>query len=363
MRIVVIGLSLSSSWGNGHATTWRALLKGLGRIGHEVRFLEQDVPYYAAHRDLPQPDFARLDLYASLDDLRRRFAGVVRSADAVIVGSYVQSGIEVIDWVAETGSGLLAFYDIDTPVTLARLARGDCAYIAARQIPSLDLYLSFTGGPTLRVIERELGARAARALYCSVDIERYRPPRVRDSRWRLGYMGTYSPDRQGAVEALLLETARRHSGDAFVLAGPSYPEPMDRPANLLHLPHLPPSDHPAFYGAQDFTLNLTRADMRKAGWSPSVRLFEAAACGTPIISDRWAGIGTLFPEGEAILVADGPGDMDRFLALSPEERSLIGSAAHEIVRERHTGERRAGELERHLAGARRRLPESLEATP
>ena len=220
--IVVLGLSLSSSWGNGHATTYRALLRGLASRGHRILFLERDVPWYAKHRDLHAPDFCELDFYRSLDELRGRFAGAVRSADAVITGSYVPDGVAVLDWVLATARGVCGFYDIDTPVTLAALERGDCAYIAARQIPALDLYLSFTSGPTLRRLASRFGARHAVAFYCAVDETRYHP--VESLRcWDLGYLGTFSADRQPTLTRLLIEPARRLPDRLFVVAGPQYP--------------------------------------------------------------------------------------------------------------------------------------------
>jgi spore maturation protein CgeB len=167
--LVFIGLSLSSSWGNGHASTYRALLRGLNLIGRKVLFLERDVPWYAANRDLPSPDFCELALYSTPGDLTRRFARRIANAGAVIVGSYVPDGVEVLDIALECGVGVTAFYDIDTPITLAALDSGVDTFLSVRQIPRLDLYFSFTGGPTLQRLEQAFGARRPRALYCAVD--------------------------------------------------------------------------------------------------------------------------------------------------------------------------------------------------
>jgi len=143
MRIVILGLSMTSSWGNGHATTFR----GLVRRGHHVLFLERDVPWYASNRDMPRPPWGRTELYTDLEDLHARFTADVRDADLVVVGSYVPQGVDVGRWVQATARGIPAFYDIDTPVTLAKLARGDFEYLAPEPIPGYRLYLSFTGGP------------------------------------------------------------------------------------------------------------------------------------------------------------------------------------------------------------------------
>lgn len=364
LDIVILGLSLSSSWGNGHATTYRALLRGLAPLGHRVLFLERDVPWYAGNRDLPQPDFCDFALYDSVEDLQRRFGRQIAGADAVIVGSYVPDGIAVLDWVLETAQGLRAFYDIDTPVTLAALERGDNAYLAARQIADLDLYLSFTGGPLLQRLAGRYGAAAPRAFYCSVDETRYRPMPDAASRWDLGYLGTYSPDRQPALERLLLEPARRLPQLRFVVAGPQYPADIAWPANVERIEHLGPAEHPAFYAAQRFTLNVTRADMIAAGWSPSVRLFEAAACGTPIIGDRWNGLTDLLPEPEALIVADtGDAVVAALTQMDEPQRRAQADAAQRIVLSGHTGRARAAELVQHLTRTPRRATQAACTLP
>jgi spore maturation protein CgeB len=347
MKIVVLGLSITSSWGNGHATTYRALLGGLRRAGHETLFLERDAPWYAENRDAPDAG----ELYGSVEELRERWTDDVREADLAVVGSYVPEGVAVAEWLLDTARGVTAFYDIDTPVTLAKLARGDEEYLAARLVPRFDLYLSFTGGPTLRRLERDWGARRARVLSCAVDAERYAPVDI-EPRYDLGYLGTYSADRQPGVERLLLEPARRVPHAPFALAGPQYPEEIEWPANVERIEHLPPADHPQFYAAQRFTLNVTRADMVRAGWSPSVRLFEAAACGVPAISDWWDGLDGFFRPGAEILVARRTEDV--IAALRRDDAVEIGERARRRILAEHTADRRAEELEAlvgELAGA------------
>ncbi len=346
---VFIGLSLSSSWGNGHATTYRALLRGLAAMGKKLLFLERDVPWYAANRDLPAPDFCELAIYSSLPDLQEHFGDKLANAGAVIVGSYVPDGIAVIDLVLRCAGGVKGFYDIDTPLTVAALDAGDETYLSSRQIPLLDLYLSFTGGPMLDRIARSFGAQRACALYCAVDEGRWLPVDTA-SRWDLGYLGTYSADRQPALDRLLLEPARRLPHMRFVVAGPQYASTIDWPVNVERIDHVAPADHAAFYAAQRFTLNITRAAMIAAGWSPSVRLFEAAACGTPIISDRWNGLTDLLPERAAVLIAD---DTDAVVAmltsLTEPERCRVGGQARRIALAGHTGSARARELCEHVS--------------
>ena len=341
--IVFVGLSLSSSWGNGHATTFRSLIRGLNAHGKRVLFLERDVPWYANNRDLPNPDFCTLEYYTSVDDLAR-FQPALQAADAVIVGSYVPEGVAVIDALHALELKQFCFYDIDTPVTLAKLMRDDEEYLAKRQIRLFDIYFSFSGGPVLDRLEQEFGAQSAMPLYCSVDAERYGPTED-GKQWDLGYLGTYSLDRQPTLENLLIEPARRLPHLRFVVAGPQFPSDIKWPENVERIEHLPPAEHRSFYNRQRFTLNVTRADMIASGWSPSVRLFEAAACGTPVISDIWNGIEDLLPAGEAILLARTTDDVVTALTqITETERQSLAAAARRHVLAEHTSAARSGEL-------------------
>lgn len=348
LRIVILGLSITSSWGNGHATTYRSLMRALCRRGHEVLFLECDKPWYRAHRDLRDTRFGRVCLYGDVATLRRCWIGELRDADLVIIGSYVPDGIAVAELVRGVASGIVAFYDIDTPVTLAALATGTCAYLTAALVPAFDLYLSFTGGPALHLLERRYGARAARALYCGVDPDEHRPVAA-EADWALGYLGTYSNDRQPTLERLLCEPARCWPRGCFAVAGPLYPSKLRWPPNVERIEHVAPDNHGRFYGRQRFTLNVTRADMIRMGYSPSVRLFEAAACGVPIISDWWPGLATIFAPGREILIARDGDDVLRYLREMPEaERSQLAERARRHVLANHTAAHRAALLERYV---------------
>ena len=325
MKLVVIGLSLSSSWGNGHATTFRALLREFAARGHEITFLERDVPYYAVHRDLPAPDFCRLEFYSDTADLKNRFAADLRASDWTIVGSYVFDGVAVGEWACQSARRC-AFYDIDTPVTLAKLERDDTEYLSRELIAKYDCYLSFSGGPTLDKLER-MGSPRARALYCSVDPNLYFPENI-EIKNDLNYLGTYSPDRQPTLNELLIQPARALPNFQFCVAGPQYPAEISWPKNVARIDHLPPAKHRAFYNASAWTLNVTRADMIAAGHSPSVRLFEAAACGTPVISDFWHGLDELFAFDSEICVARNCDEARAILCEVPEpKRQQIGAAA------------------------------------
>ncbi|BCG47722.1 hypothetical protein GEOBRER4_n2568 [Citrifermentans bremense] len=348
MKIVIFGLSITSSWGNGHATTYRGLLREMDRRGHEVLFLERDAKWYASNRDLPEPSFCSTIIYDSLERLLGEYGPEICDADCVIVGSYVHQGIEVGKWVTKNAKGITAFYDIDTPVTLASLARGECKYLNRELVPHYDLYLSFTGGPTLDQIEREYGSPAARALYCSVDPLVHYPMPV-TPRWDLGYLGTYSPDRQPGLEELLIRPARSWKKGRFAVAGAQYPADVAWTENTHRIEHLPPECHSEFYSSQRFTLNLTRKQMLLAGYSPSVRLFEAASCAVPVVSDHWPGLDQFFLPGEEILLAFDYQQMLRILQRFPEdERRAIGERARQRVLRSHSAACRAEELEEYL---------------
>lgn len=348
LSIVFLGLSISSSWGNGHATTYRALVRALAARGHEILFLERDVPWYAQNRDLPNPPGCRLALYESLGVLMDQYGGEVAAADVVIVGSYIPEGIAVGEWVIRIARGVTGFYDIDTPVTLAGLTCGGCEYLTRWLVEHYDLYFSFTGGPTLERLERDFGSPCARALYCSVDPEHYFPQRLL-RKWDIGYLGTYSADRQPSLERLLLDLARSAPHWRCVVAGAQYPPEVRWPHNVARLDHLPPSRHCTFFNELRYTLNLTRADMIAAGWSPSVRLFEAAACGTPIISDWWQGLEEFLEPGGEILVARTPADVVAILNDLPESRRMeIGAAARSRILCGHTATHRAEEFEHEV---------------
>lgn len=356
LDIVLLGLSITSSWGNGHATNYRGLMRALEARGHRALFLERDVPWYASQRDLPNPPWGETALYGSQDELKTRFRDRIAGADLVVVGSYVPEGAAVGAWVCDTAGGLTAFYDLDTPVTIAALSAGGVDYISDSLIPRYHLYLSFTGGPILEHLERDWGSPGAHAFHCLVDERDYFPERVPE-RWLLGYMGTYSADRQPALERLLIEPARALPRERFVVAGSGYPEASDWPGNIERIEHLPPAGHRAFYNSQRFTLNITRTEMVRWGYAPSVRLFEAACCGVPVISDAWNGLETFFEPGVEILTAATSAQALEHLQRSAAAAREIGARARARVLERDTAEQRVIQLEElvyaqlHLRGS------------
>ena len=351
MKIIIFGLTLSSSWGNGHATPYRAILRALQRMGHRVSFYEKDVPYYAARRDFESCDFCDLNLYRDWDEVRTRAREDVSGADVVIHASYCPEGARIIDEIGDAVSGLHVFYDLDTPITLTKLAEGATDYLRRDQISGFDLFLSFTGGKILRELEREWGAQRARPLHGCVDPEMYR--RVSEEtefRCLLSYMGTHAQDRQQKVNELFVEPARQLPHQRFVLAGSLYPHEWKWPGNVRRFDHVAPAEHPALYSSSQFTLNLTRGEMARGGYCPSGRFFEAAACGTPIISDWFEGLDSFFEPDREIVIATDTRQLLVALQMPQRERALMARRACERTLAEHTGERRAEQLVRYLQG-------------
>jgi spore maturation protein CgeB len=356
LKIVICGLSITSSWGNGHATTYRALARALHARGHEIIFFERELEWYASNRDMPEPPFCRVYIYDRWEDVLPRLRRELNDSDVAVIGSFFSDGAKAIDIVLDSHASVKAFYDIDTPITVAKLRLGKCEYLHCDQISGFDLYFSFTGGPLLREIENRFGARRAVPLYCSFDPDRYRFCEA-DLRYKcdLSYMGTYAADRQAKLEELFFASARALPEKQFLLAGPQYPRGMALSKNVCRIIHLEPEFHPHFYCSSRFTLNLTRRDMVEAGYSPSVRLFEAAGCGAAIISDSWPGLSEFFTPGTEILMAGTTDEMVSHLnRYDDEEARAIGNRGQKRVLASHTAEKRAIEFE-EFVGTKARL--------
>ena len=353
MKIVVFGLTLSSSWGNGHATLWRALCNALTRRGHTVVFFERDVPYYAEHRDLHELPGGALFLFREWDDvipLARRHSN---DADVAIVTSYCQDGIAATDLVLSSAARLRVFYDLDTPVTLDCLESGKpVSYLGPRGLIDFDLVLSYTGGRALDELKTRLGARRVAPLYGSVDPEVHRPVQP-DPQFRadLSYLGTYAEDRQATLEELLIEPAKQLLHRRFLIGGAQYPQHFPWTGNIFFVRHVEPGRHPAFFSSSRLTLNVTRRAMKEMGYCPSGRLFEAAASGVPLLSDYWEGLEQFFTPGSEILVARTREEAINAVELSDAELRGFSERARERTLNEHTAAHRARELEWTLEAA------------
>jgi spore maturation protein CgeB len=364
MKITIFGLTITSSWGNGHATTFRALCQALHQRGHRIVFFERDQEWYAGNRDLPGPPYCDVRIFSEWNQVLSSVRVELSDSDVAIVGSYVPDGIAALDEVLASRVPVKGFYDIDTPITLGLFrSEGATSYLLQRHLPELDLYFSFTGGSVLRELEKKFGVPCAVPLYCSVDPARHRRlPVSPEFACEVSYMGTYAPDRQPKLDELLCRPALRLPEKKFIVAGPQYPPSIDWPSNVRRIIHLSPQHHPAFYCSSVLTLNVTRREMVMAGYSPSVRLFEAAACGAAIVSDNWPGLETFFVPGAEILLPSSTEDVVRYLRdYDRGELRKIGSAAQDRVLSRHTSEVRAREFEHAVenAGNKNIIAESL----
>ncbi|MBZ9721594.1 glycosyltransferase [Mesorhizobium sp. BR1-1-3] len=358
MQMVIFGLTVTSSWGNGHATLWRGLIRALARRGWSVTFFERDTPYYAGARDLDRLNGGNVVLYPDWEDIRRVAEQTVKQSDVVIVTSYCPDAVDASRLAQQAGRGLRVFYDLDTPVTLARIEQGERPpYFGPEGLADFDLVLSYTGGSAVDALKTVLGARHVVPLYGHVDPDQHRPAEKRaEFAGDLSYLGTYAADRQAGVEKLLVRTAARLPDQRFIIGGAQYPQEFPWGDNIFFVRHLPPADHPAFFSSSRLTLNVTREAMVQKGWCPSGRLFEAAACGVPIITDTWPGLSSFFEPGSEILLAHDTDDVVAALALPADELDAIKTRARERVLDEHTSARRAAELDHILNDAFQRSP-------
>lgn len=346
MKIVIFGLSVSSAWGNGHATLLRGLFRALNAEGHQVHFFEQDTPYYASHRDAASLPFAHVHLYSEWMENLPRAKQELANADVGMVTSYCPDGIAASDLVLRSGLSRTIFYDLDTPVTFSRLERGEpVPYIPPEGLGGFDLVLSYTGGEALHRLRDQLGARSVAALYGWVDPElHYRVDASSKYQADLSYLGTYSPERHAALEHLLIAAAQHLPEKKFVIAGAMYPAPASWPANIRYFEHVTPPEHCAFYCSSPLTLNITRASMAAMGYCPSGRLFEAAACGTALLSDWWVGLDAFFAPGREILIATSTADAVAGITKDPALLRQLGARARERALDCHTAAIRARRL-------------------
>ncbi len=339
---------MTSQWRNDHARIYRALVRELDEHGHRVLFLEKDSKRFAKRRDLPRPPYGNTRLYKNLTHLRDTYSEQVRQADVVIVGSCLENGIEIGDWVQQTSYGVTAFYDIEPLETFRQLRARKPTYLLPEQVSRYDLYLSCVGGPVLKILENIYHSPMARALYCAADIDNFYPE-LQKKEWDLGYLGDYNRDQLDILDSLLVEASRHWLDGDFSIVGLQYPQDLDWPPHVRMTKRTPEDDTRAYYNSQSFSLNITDAALRKCGWAPTVRLFDAAACGVPVITDDWPGIHAIFEPGSEILVSRSHEDTLRYIRLmSPNEREAVGIRALHRIYNEHLPVHRAQTLEAHV---------------
>lgn len=365
MKLVIFGLSISSAWGNGHATLWRALCKSLARRGHQVVFFEHDVPYYAAHRDIFELPQGKLILYGKWEEILPAAQRHISDCDVAMTTSYCPDAIAATEMIGDSHAPVRCFYDLDSPVTLDRVERGlPVDYVGNNGFSGFDLVLSYAGGEALVQLQSRLRARTVAPLFGCVDPEVHRPMDAKDDyRADLSYLGTHAADRDQMLRTLLVEPAKRLPQRKFIIGGAMYDGTFPWEPNIFFLSHVPPQEHPAFYCSAKLNLNVTRLSMARNGYCPSGRLFEAAACNAAVLSDNWAGLSAFFEPGREILTATTTDEAMDALSKSPDELGRISRAARQRTLEEHTADVRVRQLENILESLPAGLREAASAMP
>ncbi|HET6522463.1 MAG TPA: glycosyltransferase [Geminicoccaceae bacterium] len=359
MRIAFFGSSLLSAYWNGAATYYRGLLRALAARGHRITFYEPDAFDRQKHRDMDEPDWARVVVYDPTEDAAARALEEARRADVVVKAS----GVGVLDGFLERAvadlrgpSTVAIFWDVDAPATLDRVERDPSDPFRAL-IPKYDLVLTYGGGDPVVAAYRALGAAACAPIYNALDVTTHHPvpPQARFAA-DLTFIGNRMPDRETRVERFFLEPAALLPGRRFLLGGNGWGDkPM--PANVRYLGHVYTADHNALNASALAVLNVNRDSMARYGFSPPTRVFEAAGAGACLITDAWEGVGLFLEPGREVLVAaDGAAVADHLERLDGRSARAIGRAALRRVRAAHTYDHRAVEVEALIGGGRAVTP-------
>jgi spore maturation protein CgeB len=354
LNIAFFGSSLVSAYWNGAATYYRGIIRALHRRGHRVTFYEPDAYDRQRHRDIPDPDWARVVVYDPADlGALDRLLQVAARGDMVVKAS----GVGVLDQHLEAAiaelqrPGLLtAFWDVDAPATLARVGHDRSDPFRAL-IPRYDLILTYGGGDPVVSAYMALGARRCIPIYNGLDPETHHPvppdPRFAAD---LALLANRLPDREARIEAFFLRPAARCPGRRFLLGGNGWAD-KPLPPNVRHMGHVYTRDHNAFNATPLAVLNVSRDSMAQNGFSPATRVFEAAGAGACLVTDAWRGIDLfLEPEREILVAHDGDEVAALLDALTPERASRIGAAARQRVLAEHTYDARVHLLEDVLEG-------------
>jgi spore maturation protein CgeB len=358
MRISFFGSSLVSSYWNGAATYYRGLLKAMAALGYQVTFYEPDAYERQKHRDIPDPDWARSMVYPATEDgWRRALDEAIGEADLIVKAS----GVGVFDAELETAipdiapaRAMIALWDVDAPATLESIAADPRNHLR-QAIPRYDLVLTYGGGQPVVSGYLRLGARQCVPVYNGVDPHTHFPTPERSAfACDLSFLGNRMPDREARVEEFFLVPASRLPNRKFLLGGSGW-DTKQLPANVSLAGHVGTADHNAFFCSSLATLNINRDSMARFGFSPPTRIFEAAGCGSCVVSDAWPGIEEFFEPNREILVAHGGEGVAALLEeLSPPDARHIGLAARRRALAEHTYGARARQVARILGDTARK---------
>jgi spore maturation protein CgeB len=352
MNIAFFGSSLVSAYWNGAATYYRGLLRALHDLGHTITFYEPDAYERQQHRDIDDPAWARVVVYANDRAALERVLEEARGADVVVKAS----GVGVFDRELEAAvldrpsDALAVFWDVDAPATLDRLGRDPNDPFHAL-VGRYDLVLTYGGGDPVCRAYRRVGARECVPIYNALDPATHHPV-APDPRFAadLAFLGNRLPDREARVESFFLQAAARLPDRTFLLGGSGW---GDKPltANVRYVGHVYTADHNAFNCTPSAVLNISRDSMARYGFSPATRVFEAAGAGACLITDAWEGIETFLEPGREILVAADGGEVAAHLVdLTPGRARAIGDAARRRVLASHTYAHRAAQVSALLQG-------------
>ncbi|MDF2994722.1 MAG: glycosyltransferase [Xanthobacteraceae bacterium] len=348
MRVAFYGSSLLSSYWNGAATYYRGLLRDLAARGHDISFYEPDAFDRQQHRDIDPPDWARVVVYPATEDGARRVIAEAAAADVVVKASGV--GVfddELLEGVvaASRPEAIRIFWDVDAPATLHTLSRS-AETALHRALPSIDLVLTYGGGPPVVAAYERLGAPRCIPIYNALDPTTHHPVEP-DPRFQcdLAFLGNRLPDREERVTQFFLMPAARLRQRSFIIGGNGW-EDRAMPPNVRALGHVYTREHNAFNASPLAVLNIARDSMATNGFSPATRVFEAAGAGACLITDAWEGIELfLEPEEEVLVARDGLDVANQLEALTPERACRIGMAALRRVLAEHTYERRGAQVD------------------
>src|SRR5688572_3523505 len=353
MNIAFFGSSLVSAYWNGAATYYRGLIRALHERGHRVTFYEPNAYGRQEHRDIPDPEWARVVVYSGTDQ-NAALAAVkeAEAADLVVKAS----GVGVFDELLEEAvldcrrnGAIVAFWDVDAPATLDRIENNPKDPFNAL-IPEYDVVFTYGGGDPVIRAYRSAGARDCVPIYNALDPHTHHPV-PRDERFEgdLGFLGNRLPDREARVEEFFLKVAGRMPNKQFIIGGNGWSDKPKTP-NVRDVGHVYTSDHNAFNCSPRAVLNINRESMARYGFSPPTRVFEAAGAGACLITDHWEGIGMfLEPDSEVLVAASGDDVVAHLAELTPEKAQQIGRAGYKRVLSEHTYEHRVELLEGTLA--------------
>jgi spore maturation protein CgeB len=343
-RLAFFGSSLVSSYWNGAATYYRGLLGALAARGVDITFYEPDAFDRQAHRDMPDPDWARVVVYPATDAGVAGALVAASASDVVVKASGV--GVYDADLEGTIAAGLRprqtrVFWDVDAPATLARL-EADAADPFGALVPAFDLVMTYGGGPAVTAGYLALGARRVVPVWNAVDPTTHFPvPACDEFASDCTFLGNRLPDRDARVREFFLRAAERQPSRRFLLGGAGWDD-VPLPANVRYVGHVGTRDHNALNCSAATVLNVNRASMARSGFSPATRVFEAAGAGACLVTDRWEGIACFLEPGREILVADDGAQVANWIGrLDRRTRQAIGAAARRRVLADHTYARRA----------------------